>query len=192
MRRTKAAEKCINTYNGQNKKGFRLYNRQPRKNLHTAISVNKTKLSVTKHDQVLIWAHIYNTSRYTANTKMYSGKHTHTHTHTQTHTHARTHARTRTRTRTHARTHSGGWLTNYNYADLKRWVFKACLKEVQSDGFLTRTRVNFRSYERQARCELRSSRGVQAASPMPGRPQVATSRDCKASCGLCFKHDKVQ
>ena len=45
----KAAEKCINTYNGQNKKGFGPYDRQPRKNLHTAISVNKPKLSVTKH-----------------------------------------------------------------------------------------------------------------------------------------------
>ena len=49
-----AAEKCINTYNGQNKKGFRPYDRQPRKNLHTAISVNKPNLSVTKHDQTLI------------------------------------------------------------------------------------------------------------------------------------------
>ena len=47
------------------------------------ISVNKPKLSVTKHGQTLIWAHVYNTSRYTANTKMYSGiLHTHTHTHT--------------------------------------------------------------------------------------------------------------
>ena len=45
----KAAEKkkSINTYNGQNKKGFRPYDRQPCKNLHTAISVNKPKLSVT-------------------------------------------------------------------------------------------------------------------------------------------------
>ena len=43
----KAAEKCINTYNGQDfKKGFWLYARQPRKNLHTGISVNKPKLSV--------------------------------------------------------------------------------------------------------------------------------------------------
>ena len=33
------------------KKGFWPYDRQPRKNLHTAISVNKPKLSVTKHDQ---------------------------------------------------------------------------------------------------------------------------------------------
>ena len=41
------------------KKGFRPYNRQPRKNLHTAISVNKPKLSVTKHDQTLILAHMY-------------------------------------------------------------------------------------------------------------------------------------
>jgi len=83
MRRTKkAAEKCINTHNGQNKKGFRPYDRQPRKNLHTAISVNKPKLSVTKHDQTLILAHMYDTSRYTANTKMYSGiLHTHTHAH---------------------------------------------------------------------------------------------------------------
>ena len=80
----KAAENCINTYNGQNKKGFRPYDRQPRKNLHTAVSVNKPKLSVTKHDQTLILAHMYNTSRYTANTKMYSGiLHTHAHTHTQ-------------------------------------------------------------------------------------------------------------
>ena len=47
----KAAEKCINTYNGQNKKGLGPYDRQPRKNLHTAISAYKRKLSVTKHDQ---------------------------------------------------------------------------------------------------------------------------------------------
>ena len=35
-------------------KGFRPYDCQPCKNLHTAISVNKPKLSVTKHDQTLI------------------------------------------------------------------------------------------------------------------------------------------
>ena len=67
------------------KKGFGPYDRQHRKNLHTAISVNKLKLSVTKHDQTLILAHMYDTSRYTANTKMYSGilrARTHTHTHT--------------------------------------------------------------------------------------------------------------
>ena len=75
----KEAEKCINTYNGQNTKGFEPYDRQPCKNLHTAISVNKPKLSVTKHVQTLILAHMYDTSRYTANTKMYSGiLHTHT------------------------------------------------------------------------------------------------------------------
>ena len=50
------------------KKGFGLYARQPRKNLHTRISVNKPKLPVTKHDQTLILAHMYDTSRYTANT----------------------------------------------------------------------------------------------------------------------------
>ena len=44
----KAAEKCINTYNGQNKKGLGPQDRQPRKNLHTAISVNKPKLLVKK------------------------------------------------------------------------------------------------------------------------------------------------
>ena len=49
------------------KKGFGPYDRQPRKNLHTAISVNKPKLSVTKHDQTLILAHMY--------------IYTHTHTH---------------------------------------------------------------------------------------------------------------
>ena len=53
---------------GREKKGFGPYDRQPRKNLHTAISVNKLKLSVTKHDQTLILAHMYDTSRYTANT----------------------------------------------------------------------------------------------------------------------------
>ena len=53
----------------KNKKGFRPYDRQPRTNLHTAISVNKPKLSVTKHDQTLILAHTYDTSKYTANTK---------------------------------------------------------------------------------------------------------------------------
>ena len=37
-------------------KKFQAYDRQPHKNLHTAISVNKPKLSVTKHDQTLIWA----------------------------------------------------------------------------------------------------------------------------------------
>ena len=76
----KAAEKCINTYNGQDikNKSFGLYVRQPCKNLHTGISVNKLKLPVTKHDQTLILAHMYDTSRYTANTKMYSGiLHTH-------------------------------------------------------------------------------------------------------------------
>ena len=57
---------------------------KPHKNVHTAISVDKPKLSVTKHDQTLTGAHIYNTSRYTANTKMYSRiLHTHSHTHTQ-------------------------------------------------------------------------------------------------------------
>ena len=87
-----AAEKCINTYNGQNKKGFRPYDHQPCKNLHTAISVNKPKLLVTKDDQTLILAHMYDTSRYTANTKMYRGilracTHTHTCTPPPPHTH---------------------------------------------------------------------------------------------------------
>ena len=88
----KAAEKCINTYNGQGikNKSFGLYARQPRKNLHTGISVNKPELPVTKHDQTLILAHMHDTSRYTANTKKYSGiLHTHTHLHTYTHTHGR-------------------------------------------------------------------------------------------------------
>ena len=71
-------------------------------NLHTEISVNKPKLSVIKHDQTLILAHMYDTSRYTANTKMYSViLHTRIHTtHTHTHTHAHTH--------THTHTHTGG------------------------------------------------------------------------------------
>ena len=42
------AEKYINTYNGQNKKVSGHTTAKPRKNLHTAISVNKLKLSVTK------------------------------------------------------------------------------------------------------------------------------------------------
>ena len=79
-------------------KSFGPHDRQPHKNLHTAISLNKPKLSVTKHDQTLIWAHMYDTSRYTANAKMYS-RILHSHTHTHIHT------------------------------DVKRWVFKACLKE---------------------------------------------------------------
>ena len=49
-----ATEECINTYNGQIKKGVRPYDFQPRKNLHTTISVNKPKLSESKHDQTLI------------------------------------------------------------------------------------------------------------------------------------------
>ena len=68
----KEAEKCINTYKGQNKKMSKVSGHMtanPHKNLHTAISVNKPKLSVTKHHQTLIWfwAHVYNitiTSRY--------------------------------------------------------------------------------------------------------------------------------
>ena len=50
------------------KKGLGLYACKPRKNLHTGISINKPKLPVTKHDQTLILAHMYDTSRYTANT----------------------------------------------------------------------------------------------------------------------------
>ena len=46
------------------KKGFGPHDSQPRKNLHTAISVNKPKLSVTKHDHTLILARMYDTSRY--------------------------------------------------------------------------------------------------------------------------------
>ena len=60
-------------YKKKKEKGFGLYARQPRKNLHTGISVNKPKLPVTKYDQTLILAHMYDTSRYTANTKKYSG-----------------------------------------------------------------------------------------------------------------------
>ena len=53
---------------------------------------------------------MYDTCRYTANTKMYSGiLHTHTHTHTHT-----------------GGGGGGGYLF---YADLKRLIFKACLKE---------------------------------------------------------------
>ena len=69
----KEAEKCINTYNGQNRKVSEHTTAKPRKNLHTAMLVYKPKLSVTKHDQNLIWAHICNTSTSTANTKMYNG-----------------------------------------------------------------------------------------------------------------------
>ena len=72
----KDAEKCINTYNRERKRkksSFRPYDCQPCKSLHTAILVNKPKLSVTKHDQTLIWAHMYDASRYTDNTKMYNG-----------------------------------------------------------------------------------------------------------------------
>ena len=48
----KDAEKCQNTHNGQAKKPpGRTTAVLPRKNLHTAISVNTPKLSVTKHDQ---------------------------------------------------------------------------------------------------------------------------------------------
>ena len=46
----------------EKKKRFGLYARQPRKNVHTRISVNKPKLPVTKHDQTLILAHMYDTS----------------------------------------------------------------------------------------------------------------------------------
>ena len=83
MRRTKSCRKMYKHIQWTKQKGFRPYDCQPCKNLHTAISVNKPKLSVTRHDQTLIWAHMYDTSRYTANTKMYSRiLHTHTHTHT--------------------------------------------------------------------------------------------------------------
>ena len=54
----KAAEKCIKTYNGRNKNGFGSYDHQPRKNLHRAISVNKPKLLVTKHDQTVLSTHV--------------------------------------------------------------------------------------------------------------------------------------
>ena len=58
---------------------FKRFRTPTTKNLHTAISVNKPKLSVTKHDQTLILAHMSDTNRYTANTKMYSRiLHTHT------------------------------------------------------------------------------------------------------------------
>ena len=42
----KDAEKCINTYNGQHRKVSDHTTTKPSKNLHTAISVNKPKLSV--------------------------------------------------------------------------------------------------------------------------------------------------
>ena len=45
----------------KNKKGFGLYACKPHKNLHTGLSVNKPKLPVTKHDQTLILAHMYDT-----------------------------------------------------------------------------------------------------------------------------------
>ena len=41
------------------KKGFGLYARKPRKNLHTGISVNKPKLPVTKHDQTDFSTHVW-------------------------------------------------------------------------------------------------------------------------------------
>ena len=80
MRRTKSCRKMYKHIQWTRfKKSFGLYARQPRKNLHTGISVNKPKLPVTKHDQTLILAHMYDTSRYTANTKKYSWiLHTHT------------------------------------------------------------------------------------------------------------------
>ena len=58
MRRTKNCRKMYKTHTmgkrkKEKKKGFRPYDHQPRKNLHTAISVNKPKLSRTKCDQTL-------------------------------------------------------------------------------------------------------------------------------------------
>ena len=48
--------------------------------------------------------------------------------------------------------------------------------------------VTIRSVECQARGKQRvaSSRSVQPASPTHGQPQIVTTRDCKASCGLGF------
>ena len=53
------AEKCINVYNGQNKKALGHMTDEPCKNLHTAVSINKPKQSVSKHDQTVMWVHTY-------------------------------------------------------------------------------------------------------------------------------------
>ena len=83
---TKNAEKCINS--GHNKKVLGHTTARPCTNLHTAISVNKPKLSVIKQDQTLIWAHIYNTSRYTqkytVEYRAHARAHTHKHIHANT------------------------------------------------------------------------------------------------------------
>ena len=47
----KKMQKNVLTHTMDKIKGFRPYGCQPLTNLHTAISVNKPKLSVTKHDQ---------------------------------------------------------------------------------------------------------------------------------------------
>ena len=102
----KAAVKCTNTYDRQNKKvSGHTTAKSCRKNWLTAISVNKPKLSVTKHDQTLIWAHTYIIQVDILQTqKRTAGYCTHTRTHARAH--ARTHAHTHTRARTHERTHA--------------------------------------------------------------------------------------
>ena len=73
MHRTKNCRQMYKHIQWTKKRGFRPYTHQANKNLHTAISVNKPKLPVTKHEQILILAHMYDASSYTANTKTYKG-----------------------------------------------------------------------------------------------------------------------
>jgi len=55
----KNAEKCINTYDGQNKKVSGNTIAKPCKNLHAVFSVNKPKFSESKHDESDLSTHIY-------------------------------------------------------------------------------------------------------------------------------------
>ena len=76
---TKRCRKCIHTNNGQNNKVLGHTIARSLKNICTAISVNKPKLSETK-----LWSESIYLSRYTANKKCTVGYCTHTHTHTHT------------------------------------------------------------------------------------------------------------
>ena len=55
----KAAGKCISTYNGQNKKGFGPYDRQPRKNWHAAVSAGTPATHRHKHTQTQTHTHTH-------------------------------------------------------------------------------------------------------------------------------------
>ena len=108
-------KKCMNPYNGQNKKVSGHMTTKPCRNLYTAISVNKHIHDWSEHAYIHIYIYIYT---HTANVQwhvLYTHMHmrARTHAHTPTHTHTHTFSILRHRNRMRNQKVFYFWLQDY-------------------------------------------------------------------------------